>query len=249
VERRVRPTTRAVPPLPVQRWSVWKYNWIIKSKIIRALERVRHHARGVLLDLGCGDRAFESLFADRVSRYIGVDLPDSPYPRITPDIYARAEALPLRDGSVDTVLGLSMLTCLPEPARMLEEVHRVLEPGGTLILEFTQMVPLHDEPHDYFRFTRLGARWLLERAGFEVLEAIPVGGLMTRVALTSIAALNRVNRGPTRVLTEIPVRLLYVVLQSGFALLDRVFFDPREVVGHIVVARRNGAPKAAKGSP
>ena len=232
------PRTRAITPLPAQRWSVWKYSWIIKSKLIRALERVRHHARGVLIDVGCGDRVFESLFSGRVSRYVGVDLPDSPYPRITPDMFARAEALPLRDRSIDTVLGLSVLTCLPEPARMLDEVHRVLRPGGILILEFTQMVPLHDEPHDYFRFTRIGARWLLERAGFEVLEMIPVGGLMTRVGLTSIAALNRINRGPTRVLTEIPVRLLYVVLQSGFAVLDRLFFDPREVIAHLVVARR-----------
>jgi SAM-dependent methyltransferase len=241
MERRVSPTTRAVPPLPVQRWSVWKYNWIIKSKIIRALERVRHHARGVLVDLGCGDRAFESLFTGRVSRYVGVDLPDSPYPRITPDLYARAEALPLRDGSVDTVLGLSMLTCLTEPARLLDEARRVLKPGGVVILEFTQMVPLHDEPHDYFRFTRLGARWLLDRAGFEVLEVIPVGGLMTRVGLSAIAPLNRINRGPTRVLTELPVRALYVLLQSGFALLDGMFFDRREVIAHLVVARKKAS--------
>jgi hypothetical protein len=109
------------------------------------------------------------------------------------------------------------------------------------------MVPLHDEPHDYFRLTRNGARWLLERAGFEVLESIPVGGLMTRVGLSSIAALNRINRGPTRVLTEIPVRLLYIVLQSGFAVLDRVFFDPREVVGHIVVARKKSAATSDEG--
>ena len=46
---------------------------------------------------------------------------------------------------------------------MLEEAHRVLQPGGVLILEFTQMAPLHDEPHDYFRFTRYGAEQLLER--------------------------------------------------------------------------------------
>jgi len=131
-----------------------------------------------------------------------------------------------------------MLTYLSEPIRMLEEAHRVLEPGGTLLLEFTQMAPLHDPPHDYFRFTRYGAAWLLERAGFEPVEFIPIGGLMARVGLSAIAALNRINRGPTRVLTEIPVRILYIVLQLGFELLDRVLFDPREVLSHLVVARR-----------
>jgi len=67
-----------------------------------------------------------------------------------------------------------------------------------------------------------------------------VGGLWARVGLSTIAALNRINRGPTRVLTEIPVRVLYIVLQLLFELLDRVFFDPREVLAHVVVAKRPG---------
>jgi SAM-dependent methyltransferase len=133
-----------------------------------------------------------------------------------------------------------MLTYLPEPQRMLDEAARLLRPGGMLILEFTQMVPLHDEPHDYFRFTRYGAEWLLRRAGFEPVAFVPIGGLWARVGLTTIAALNRWNRGPTRVLTEIPVRLLYVLFQVGFELLDRLFFDPREVLAHLVVAKRSG---------
>src|SRR5262245_66578335 len=102
------------------------------------------------------------------------------------------------------------------------------------------MVPLHDEPHDYFRFTRYGAEHLLREAGFEPLEVVPVGGLPARVGLSLIAGLNRINRGPLRILTEIPVRILYIVLQLGFELLDRLFFDPREVLAHVVVARRRG---------
>lgn len=220
-------------------WSVWQYNWLANHKIAAALRRVRSHARGELLDMGCGRKPFASLFAGRITRYWGTDLSVSPYldgARL--DAFARAEAQPFRDASFDTVLGLSMLTYLPEPGRMLDEARRVLRPGGTLILEFTQMVPLHDEPHDYFRFTRFGARWLLERAGFEVVEEIPIGGLWARVGLSTIAALNRVNRGPTRVLTEIPVRLMYVFVQAGCELLDRACFDPREVLAHLVVARR-----------
>jgi hypothetical protein len=40
------------------------------------------------------------------------------------------------------------------------------------------------------------------------------------------------------VLTEIPVRVLYVVVQVTCEALDRLFFDPREVLSHLVVARR-----------
>jgi SAM-dependent methyltransferase len=224
---------------PTGRWSVWKFNWLANHKLISALGRARKHARGVLLDVGCGSRPFAWIFEAQVARYMGTELRGSRFlGDRPPDVYARGEALAVRDASVDTVLGLSMLTYLPEPAEFLREARRVLKPGGMLLLEFTQMAPLHDEPHDYFRFTRYGAAHLLERAGFEPVEFIPIGGLMCRVGLSAIAALNRINRGPTRVLTEIPVRLLYVVLQILFEGLDRLFFNSREVLAHLVVARR-----------
>lgn len=223
------------------RFTPWKFNWLANHKILAALRRVRGHAHGELLDVGCGSKPFAPVFAGQVTRYRGTDLAASRYlGDARPDAFARAEAQPFRAASFDTVLGLSMLTYLPEPGAMIREAHRLLRPGGVLILEFTQMVPLHDEPHDYFRFTRFGAAHLLREAGFEPLEFVPVGGLMARVGLSLIAALNRINRGPTRVLTEIPVRLLYTVFQLGFELLDRVFFDPREVLAHVVVARRRG---------
>jgi len=221
------------------RWTFWKYNWIIYHRTIAVLERARAHVRGDLLDVGCGDRPFAWVFDGHVTRYVGTDL----YRSICldarpPDLYSRSEALPFRDVSFDTVLGLSMLTYVPEPLAMLREANRVLKPGGILMLEFTQMAPLLYAPWDFFRFTRYGAAYLLERAGFESLEFIPIAGLWTQVGMTLIAGLNRMNRGPLRVLTELPVRVLYAVLQPLFALLDRAFFDPCDVVGHLVVARK-----------
>jgi SAM-dependent methyltransferase len=230
-------------------WTVWKFNWLADHKIVAALKRARPHARGVLLDIGCGRRPFAWVFDGRVSCNIGVDLRSSPFlGSRPPDIYGRAEALPIRDESVDTVFGISMLTYLQEPVQVVEEAYRVLKPGGTLLLEFTQMAPVHDPPHDYFRFTRYGAAHLLERAGFQPIEFIPIGGLMSRVGLSAIAALNRINRGPTRVITEVPVRALYVVLQLLFAGLDLVCFDPREVLANRVVARKQAqAPEGHRG--
>ena len=225
------------------KYAVWRFNWLANHKVVRVLERVRPHAHGVLIDVGCGWMPFAYLFGGHVTRYLGIDpVRSSRRGASPPAALARAEALPFRSGSADTMLGLSMITRLSEPLRMLEECHRVLRPGGTLIVEFEQMAPLYEPPHDYWRFTRFGATWLLERAGFEILEIIPIGGLMARVGLSMIAALNRLNRGPLRLLTELPVRLLYVILQVVFELLDRVFFDPGEVLANLVVARRPGSP-------
>lgn len=230
---------RKLQTAPTGKWAFWRFNWLAKHKIVRALEKAREHAKGELLDVGCGSRPFASIFEGHVSRYVGTDLAASQYlGENPPDVFSAGESIPFRDGSFDTVLGLSMLTYMPEPERVLREAHRVLRPGGVLIMEFTQMAPLHDPPFDYFRFTRFGAAWLLENAGFAPLKFIPVGGLWARVGLSLIAPLNRINRGWWRVFTEIPVRILYVVLQLGFELLDRVWSDRDETLANVVVALR-----------
>ncbi len=223
-------------------FTPWKFNWLANHKLLAALERVRPHAHGALLDVGCGSMPFAPVFAPHVSSYQGTDLPSSRHYRgQRPIAFAVAEALPFRAGSFDTVLSLSVINCLPEPVRLLQEAHRVLRPGGTAIVEFVQMVPLHvDEPWDYYRFTRFGAEHLLREAGFDVVEIVPVGGLWARVGLSMIDGVRRLNTGPTRVLTEIPARVLYLLLQLLFEGLDRLFMDPAEVLAHVVVARRRG---------
>lgn len=229
------------PPTP---WGFWRFNWLVHRELIRALQRLAVHAHGTLLDVGCGDQRSARWLAGHITRYVGIDLRDSRFTfRRKPAAYARAEALPFRDGTMDTVLGISMLTYLVEPAALLAEAHRVLRPGGVLLLEFTQTAPLHDEPYDFYRFTRYGARALLDRAGFDVVEIVPIGSLWITVGMSMIAALNRWNRGAKRVLTELPVRALYVVIQLGCTLGSRAFGNPREPVAHMIAARRR-APSA-----
>jgi SAM-dependent methyltransferase len=235
---------------PTGKYSFWKYNWLARHKIIRALERARPTARGQLLDIGCGSRPFAFVLERVVERYWGTDLRSSG--DITdrlPDFYSVGEALPVRAGAMDTVLGLSMLTYVEEPLRVLEEAHRVLRPGGHLIMEFTQMAAVLDHGHDFFRFTQHGAELLVRRAGFEPVASFPIGGLWSRVGLNLIARLNRLNRGAKRVITEVPVRVAYVVIQLACEGLDRLLPTPAERLAHLVVARRPNGAGSAVGAP
>jgi len=239
MEPHVNPAPGSPGTTTIGRWSVWKFNWLANHKLVRALERTRHYASGELLDIGCGSRPFGACFAGRVSHYWGTDLRASRHLRARrPDAYAPAQAQPIRSGSMDTVVSFSVVTYLPEPARLFEEAARVLKPGGVAFVEFAQMEPILDAPHDYYRFTPYGARYLFERAGFDVLEVIPLGGLWARIGLSTIGALNRLNRGPTRIVTEIPVRVLYVLVQVFCEGMDRLFFNPLEAMSHLVIARR-----------
>ena len=224
--------------LPCGRWSVWRYNWLPNHKLVRGLERARRHAHGTLLDVGCGSRPFAPLFLGFAKRYLGLDLPGSPdLTRSRPDVYGDAGRLPIRSGSVDTVLSLSMFDLVHEPARVLAEMRRVLAPGGVLIVEFVQTVPVYRNSPDLWRFTRPGVERLLSDAGLEAGEIIAIGGLPGYVGTATIGWLNRINRGPWRPLTELPVRLLYVIIQSVAELLDQLWAGSNEVMAHVVVAR------------
>jgi len=94
-------------------------------------------ARGRTLDLGCGTGRNLPLFPPGV-RAIGVDPERASLRRArrrargTPLVQARAEMLPFRDGSFDTVVTGLVFCSVSDPVRGLAEVTRVLAPGGTL---------------------------------------------------------------------------------------------------------------------
>jgi ubiquinone/menaquinone biosynthesis C-methylase UbiE len=94
-------------------------------------------ARGRTLDLGCGTGRNLPLFAPGV-RAVGLDPALDSLRRArrrAPGVVlvcASAEALPFRDGTFDTVVCGLVLCSVPDPARGLAEVRRVLREGGTL---------------------------------------------------------------------------------------------------------------------
>lgn len=81
-------------------------------------------------------------------------------PARKPDVVGDIYRLPFADASWDTVVMIEVLEHLTDPAAAIEEVKRVLRPGGTLILTTRFLGPMHDIPHDYFRFTYYGLKHL-----------------------------------------------------------------------------------------
>jgi SAM-dependent methyltransferase len=64
---------------------------------------------------------------------------------------------------------------VPEPSQFLGEIYRVLKPGGVVIMTTPFLVPLHEEPHDYYRYTRHAIQYLLTKSGFKNIEIEPFG--------------------------------------------------------------------------
>ena len=92
-------------------------------------------------------------------------------------VFDVTQGLPFADATFDTLFCCSVLEHAPEPWGALSEMYRVLVPGGIAIVSLPFLLHLHDEPHDYYRFTRYGIEHLAERAGFQVAQVVVNGGL------------------------------------------------------------------------
>lgn len=113
------------------------------------------------LEVGCGFSHYSEYFPNR----IGIDVVSLP----TVDVVADAHDLNMfKEGEFDRVLCIEVLEHLHSPQKAVDEMRRVLKKGGILILTTRFIFPLHDVPHDYYRFTEYGLRYLLK--DFEVIE-------------------------------------------------------------------------------
>ncbi len=150
--------------------------WLVRRSILRALREALPSFQGLVADIGAGRAPYRrlALSAPKVTGHVAVDLPDTAYAR--PDLAWDGETLPLKENSVGTVLASEVLEHCPDPVRFLAEACRVLEPGGACFLTVPFLWPLHDVPHDAFRYTPWSLERLLKDAGFGTLEIKALGG-------------------------------------------------------------------------
>jgi SAM-dependent methyltransferase len=134
-----------------------------------------------VLDAGAGNAPYRELFEH--CSYVSSDWSDSPHEGAARvDVVASLDALPMDDASFDAVLNTQVLEHVADPARVASELFRVLAPGGRLFMTAPLVWPLHEEPHDFWRFTSHGLRRVLEGAGFRIERLEPRGGYFNTLA-------------------------------------------------------------------
>lgn len=134
-----------------------------------------------VLDVGAGSAPYRELFEH--TDYKTSDWDQSVHiDDERPDVTAPADALPMEDRSFDVVLSTQVLEHVPDPARVLSELLRVLVDGGRLFLTVPLVWELHEMPHDYYRYTPPALERLLAGAGFADVEISPRNDCFTTIA-------------------------------------------------------------------
>ncbi|MBF2066006.1 MAG: class I SAM-dependent methyltransferase [Calothrix sp. C42_A2020_038] len=153
-------------------------HYIARLGIIRDLSELAKETTGRVLDIGSGaSRGYEKLFKPYVSEYLCLDR----NPESNVDICSDCYNIPLDDNCIDVVLSTQVLEHLDNPSLMLKESYRVLKPGGTAIMTIPMSWGLHEEPDDFYRYTKYGIQYLLSEAGYVDIQIKPLEGLLASV--------------------------------------------------------------------
>jgi hypothetical protein len=91
----------------------------------------------------------------------------------------------------------------------------------------------HQRPHDYFRFTSNGARFLMERAGLRVQRVDPVGGFFWQLGRRFIGVLMFAQRGWRWILFPLLAPVFGFVLPLCCYYLDSLDNDCTYTLGFI----------------
>src|SRR3989344_2002611 len=140
--------------------------------------RMRRLWRGIfsgnehVLDVGCGD-------APRYHRFIpGNIVCGDRAAAKKADVLLNAHSLPFKDKSFEGVVCVNSLYYYEDPGFAIGEFSRVLRKNGKLVVVTPFIYPLHDAPHDKYRFTEHGLKGLLQ-GKFAVERIVPVGGIFS----------------------------------------------------------------------
>jgi SAM-dependent methyltransferase len=157
-------------------WRAWGFSASTLA-LWRAARTSTASVRGRVLDAGAGRGAWREVIRAGGAEYESIDLTcrGGNQPTWIGDVMRMPQVPSER---YDAVVSHQVLEHLPRPWQALAEFHRVLRPGGLLVVSAPHLSRRHELPHDYFRFTQEGMASLLRDAGFEDIAVEPVGGLL-----------------------------------------------------------------------
>lgn len=132
-----------------------------------------------ILDLGSGNSPYQKFFPNAIRVDFEKDL--------TTTVIADAQNLPFKNNSFNLIICTEVLEHLENPAKAAAEMKRILKIGGRLILTTRFIFPIHNSPHDFFRFTKYGLRnifssWRIDTIREDTTELETIGIIFQRLA-------------------------------------------------------------------
>ena len=152
----------------------------IRTSIFKAIKKSIPFFQGNLLDIGCGKMPYKEYILQNwdVEKYIGLDIETALNydTNSKPDVTWNGITMPFENESFNCAFGTEVLEHCPEPETVLNEVHRVLKKDGVFFFTIPFLWPLHEVPHDEYRYTPFSIENHLKNVGFKDVTLKATGG-------------------------------------------------------------------------
>lgn len=124
---------------------------------------------GDVLDVGCGRKPYDKYCI--CTKYVGLEI-ETPENRLNKqaDFYYDGSKFPFCDAEFDGIVTNQVFEHVFTPETFLNEIWRVLKPGGLLVMSVPFVWDEHEQPYDYARYSSFGLKHLLVNNGFEIME-------------------------------------------------------------------------------
>lgn len=139
-------------------------------EVLKVLKTRTASPRLLIIGGGALGEGTNTFYQDKQVQVFATDV----YPSPNTCLLADAHCLPFANDVFDGVWVQAVLEHVLEPHVVVQQIHRVLKPGGLVYAETPFMMPVHEAAHDFTRFTLSGHRWLFR--GFEQIDGGVLGG-------------------------------------------------------------------------
>lgn len=154
--------------------------YVIRTCIWNAVQTCAPSFSGHLLDVGCGRMPYKKFLLDNkyISQYTGLDIETAlVYEEgVKPDYTWNGITMPFADNSFDTLMATEVLEHCPDPVRIVNEMKRVMKPGGLLFFTVPFLWYLHEVPHDEYRYTPFALQRIFTDCEMEEVKITAHGG-------------------------------------------------------------------------
>jgi SAM-dependent methyltransferase len=198
---------------------------------------LQKYAHGRLLDLGCGKVPLYAVYRDLVDEAVCVDWQSGLHGSKHVDFFRDLNKdLELPANSFDTVILSDVLEHIRMPEKLIGQIHGLLRAGGVAILGVPFFYWIHEEPYDFFRYTKFALAAMAEEAGFEVCYLEETGG-----APEILADLAGKLMSPVPIIQKSFVRCARMMRRTSIAKRLTARTRVRFPLGYLMVARKISA--------
>lgn len=156
-------------------------------------------------------------------------------PARNPDMIGDVCTIEFKPASFDVIVICEVLEHVHSPHQAIQNLFNALKPGGKIILSTPFILPIHEAPRDYYRYTKYGLEFLLK--DFSDVKIEPRNSYFEAIDVLWMRTAQSTKRR-AKLFSFIAVPIVYFVYRPFTLLLSKLVNSDEMTTGYTVTATR-----------